>query len=204
MAKKTVENKGPEVSSLPIKEDQSPLVIDLPDGQKLVVGHLTNGSVIEVATWRGTGRPDSRTSRLMLGMSSATEAAEQAKSEQAAKAEAKKNYPAIALEILNRALTAAKAIKLPAREKKSKSTPEEASSTPFIQKVPAPNSSKSVDTDIDEWLNNLIAKSEEKVSKSASVETPKSKPKAVAKTKKSTGTKSVRKAAPKSAPRRSR
>jgi hypothetical protein len=41
----------------------------LPDGQKLVIGKMAEGSVIEVATWRGTGRPDSRTSRLMLGMS---------------------------------------------------------------------------------------------------------------------------------------
>jgi hypothetical protein len=30
---------------------------------------MESGSVIEVATWRGTGRPDSRTNRLMLGMS---------------------------------------------------------------------------------------------------------------------------------------
>lgn len=29
---------------------------------------MVHGSVIEVATWRGVGRPDSRTSRLMLGM----------------------------------------------------------------------------------------------------------------------------------------
>ena len=45
-------------------------MIDLPDGQKIVVGKMTQGSVIEVATWRGVGRPDSRTSRLMLGMGS--------------------------------------------------------------------------------------------------------------------------------------
>lgn len=45
-------------------------MIDLPDGQKLVVGNIAHGTVIEVATWRGTGRPDSRTSRLMLGVSS--------------------------------------------------------------------------------------------------------------------------------------
>jgi len=31
---------------------------------------MTQGSVIEVATWRGVGRPDSRTSRLMLGVGS--------------------------------------------------------------------------------------------------------------------------------------
>ena len=47
---------------------EPPLVIDLPDGQKLVIGQMASGSVIEVATWRGTGRPDSSTSRLMLGM----------------------------------------------------------------------------------------------------------------------------------------
>jgi hypothetical protein len=47
---------------------ENPLVIDLPDGQKLVIGQLADGSIIEIATWRGTGRPDSRTSRLMLGM----------------------------------------------------------------------------------------------------------------------------------------
>ena len=62
----------------------SALVIDLPDGQKLVVGKMTHGTVIEVATWRGTGRPDSRTSRMMLGMTNAELEAtitEEAKSE---------------------------------------------------------------------------------------------------------------------------
>jgi hypothetical protein len=55
--------------SLPAAENQPPLVVDLPDGQKLVVGNLDPGTVVEVATWRGTGRPDSRTNRLMLGVS---------------------------------------------------------------------------------------------------------------------------------------
>jgi len=68
--KKAPEVKAPPIiSKLPIAISDSPLVIDLPDGQKLVVGRMVQGSVIEVATWRGTGRPDSRTSRLMLGMS---------------------------------------------------------------------------------------------------------------------------------------
>jgi hypothetical protein len=70
MAKKTPAPAGPaKVSQLPLPISDSPLVIDLPDGQKLVIGKMAEGSVIEVATWRGTGRPDSRTSRLMLGMS---------------------------------------------------------------------------------------------------------------------------------------
>ena len=67
---KSTDSNSPKVSKLPLPVTDSPLVIDLPDGQKLVIGKMSQGSVIEVATWRGTGRPDSRTSRLMLGMSS--------------------------------------------------------------------------------------------------------------------------------------
>lgn len=70
MATNETEKSSPKVSKLPLPISDSPLVIDLPDGQKIVVGKMTQGSVIEVATWRGVGRPDSRTSRLMLGMGS--------------------------------------------------------------------------------------------------------------------------------------
>ncbi len=70
MANQESEKSAPKVSKLPLPISDSPLVIDLPDGQKIVVGKMTQGSVIEVATWRGVGRPDSRTSRLMLGMGS--------------------------------------------------------------------------------------------------------------------------------------
>ena len=84
MAKKEEPKKEPAVSNLPMPLSDNPLVIDLPDGQKLVVGKMDSGSVIEVATWRGTGRPDSRTSRLMLGMSnSQTDAAAAAPKNQA-------------------------------------------------------------------------------------------------------------------------
>lgn len=58
------------MSSIPVPPADSALVIDLPEGQKLVLGKMEDGTVIEVATWRGTGRPDSRTNRLMLGVSS--------------------------------------------------------------------------------------------------------------------------------------
>jgi hypothetical protein len=202
MAKKTIENKGPEVSSLPIQQDQSPLVIDLPDGQKLVVGHLSNGSVIEVATWRGTGRPDSRTSRLMLGMSSATEAAEQAKSEAAAKQAAKKSPMAPVLEIATKAIAKLKSIKLPEKVKKVVPAKSDEPSTPYIQTVTAKSATSTVDTDVDEWLNNLIAKSEERAAKPAVEAAGKSKPKTTAK--KTVAKKAVRKAATKSATRRSR
>lgn len=65
-----VEFEEVKTSELPLarRDEQPPLVVDLPEGQKLVVGKLEEGYVIEVASWRGTGRPDSRTSRLMLGV----------------------------------------------------------------------------------------------------------------------------------------
>jgi hypothetical protein len=68
--KKAIPDK-PIVSRGPLPASDSALVIDLPDGQKLVIGKMGQGTVIEVATWRGVGRPDSRTSRMMFGMSSA-------------------------------------------------------------------------------------------------------------------------------------
>jgi len=72
MAKKNQVSKEPTITNIPIPASDSPMVIDLPDGQKIVLGKLTPGAVIEVATWRGTGRPDSRTNRFMLGISDST------------------------------------------------------------------------------------------------------------------------------------
>jgi len=72
MTKKAENKMEPTISTLPMPVSDNPVVIDLPDGQKLVLGKLTAGSVIEVATWRGTGRPDSRTNRMMLGMTDGT------------------------------------------------------------------------------------------------------------------------------------
>jgi hypothetical protein len=70
-AKKNSVPDKPIISRVPLPVSDSALVIDLPDGQKLVIGKMGQGTVIEVATWRGVGRPDSRTSRMMFGMSSA-------------------------------------------------------------------------------------------------------------------------------------
>jgi hypothetical protein len=72
-SKKKPENNEPKISNIPMPISDNPLVVDLPDGQKLILGKLTPGHVIEVATWRGTGRPDSRTNRLMLGMTDGLE-----------------------------------------------------------------------------------------------------------------------------------
>ena len=43
----TENSKNPKVSKLPLPISDSPLVIDLPDGQKLVVGQMSKGTVIE-------------------------------------------------------------------------------------------------------------------------------------------------------------
>ena len=127
----------------------SPLVIDLPDGQKLVVGNLAAGSVIEVATWRGTGRPDSRTSRLMLGMSSA-----QDKPADSAPSEAKKGSSFVAKTIgyLRALLDSIK-----------KSRDEKKKSAPLIEKVtPAARTAEA--GEVDDWLNSILEKSGKKQS----------------------------------------
>jgi hypothetical protein len=94
MAKKNEDSKEAKVSSIPIPTSDNPMVIDLPDGQKIVLGKLSPGSVIEVATWRGTGRPDSRTNRFMLGVSdSSTPAAPGAATQASAPAKGKFALP---------------------------------------------------------------------------------------------------------------
>ena len=127
----------------------SPLVIDLPDGQKLVVGNLAAGSVIEVATWRGTGRPDSRTSRLMLGMSSA-----QDKPADSAPSEAKKDSSFVAKTIGSlRALL----------DSIKKSRDEKKKSAPLVEKVtPAARTAEA--GEVDDWLNSILEKSGKKQS----------------------------------------
>jgi hypothetical protein len=59
----------------PQQVPEAPLVVDLPAGQKLLIGELPEGTTIEVAAWSGTARPDNRTSRLLLGVSRSTETA---------------------------------------------------------------------------------------------------------------------------------
>lgn len=159
MAKKKNEPQAPEVSSLPIKQDEGPLVIDLPDGQKLVVGHLANGSVIEVATWRGTGRPDSRTSRLMLGMSSAASAAEQAAAEEAKKEEKPQQKIAPFVDGVKKFAATLAAKRIAKNLNSAKPVEEKAESKPFIKAVTPELASD----DVQDWLNSIIAKSEKKV-----------------------------------------
>jgi len=193
MAKKKQSTPAPEVSNLPIKQDESPLVIDLPDGQKLVVGHLANGSVIEVATWRGTGRPDSRTSRLMLGMSSAAGAAEQAAAEEEKK-KAEKKTALYFFQNFSKAITTFfETRKMAKAARPQKSQPTQQESAPFVKTV-APEPAK-VQDDVQDWLDSIIAKSEKQASKPKAAVIKKAPAKKKA---------AVRKAAPKSGSRRAR
>ena len=149
MAKKSQLPATPEMTALPMAGGDSPLVIDLPDGQKLVVGNLAAGSVIEVATWRGTGRPDSRTSRLMLGMSSG----------QAQPADAKPSDKKKEPSVVAKAIGSLRALLDSIR----KSRDEKKKSAPLIEKVtPAARTSEA--GEVDDWLNSILEKSTKKQS----------------------------------------
>ena len=156
MAKKSQVPPAPEMTALPMTGGDSPLVIDLPDGQKLVVGNLAAGSVIEVATWRGTGRPDSRTSRLMLGMSSA-----QDKPADSAPNAAKKDSSIVATVVgVLRTLTGKVGALLTSA---NKSGGEKKSAAPLIEKVtPAARTAEA--GEVDDWLNSILEKSAKKQS----------------------------------------
>jgi len=163
MAKKKEAISAPTVTNLPLPISETPLVIDLPDGQKLVIGKMSNGSIIEVATWRGTGRPDSRTNRLMLGMSSAGALNAPTEPVQAASTSSiKRKFEGISLPNIDFASAAAKFKSLFEKAAKpvtrvTKSEPEEFTS----------------DVDIEEWLAKLTSKAEK------TSETPMKSPKKV-------------------------
>jgi hypothetical protein len=177
------QNNVPKVSKLPLPATDSPLVIDLPDGQKLVIGKMSQGSVIEVATWRGTGRPDSRTSRLMLGMSSnAPKDAMDSNDEQTpaptkpvAPESGVERYVFLTQQFLLKVWNALKpalkkvtsAIKKLIAKLQSKGLPKvkfsSKSKSPKVSVVSSPEN-----TEIDAWLNKIAEKAERSVALSAS------------------------------------
>jgi hypothetical protein len=195
MAKKSQVPPVPEMTALPMASGDSPLVIDLPDGQKLVVGNLAAGSVIEVATWRGTGRPDSRTSRLMLGMSSAQDKpADSAPSE--AKTEA--SFVSKPLGVLRTLIGKAGALRASAK----KSRGEKKSSAPLIETV-TPAARTSDAGDVDDWLNSILEKSAKKQSSVKDVAVKSTTDKKAAPAKKSVKKAPAKKAVAKKAPKKS-
>jgi hypothetical protein len=152
MASKKQEPVAPVVTSLPLPSSDSVLVIDLPDGQKLLVGKMEHGTVIEVATWRGTGRPDSRTNRLMLGMSNADEENSQTQSESTENLEYDKRSIRYWIWITRIIFSKSKELlrtQVNKIRQKGTETTEEARST-------------DVQADVDAWLESVIAKGEAK------------------------------------------
>jgi hypothetical protein len=201
MAKKSQVPPAPEMTALPMTSGDSPLVIDLPDGQKLVVGNLAAGSVIEVATWRGTGRPDSRTSRLMLGMSSAQEKpADAANAAGASASEAKKEASFISklLGVLRTLIGKASAPRAAIR----KSRGEKKNSAPLIEKV-TPAARTSDAGEVDDWLNSILEKSAKKQTSVKDVAVKSTNDKKAAPAKKSVKKAPAKKAVAKKAPKKS-
>jgi hypothetical protein len=171
MAKKDKEvTEKPKVTQIPLPISDSALVIDLPDGQKLVVGKMNHGTVIEVATWRGTGRPDSRTNRMMLGMSN-TEIESQIQEEEERQATQSASgwrarlqmapgiFKAVLLKIKTLLLNLFS--KLPKRGFSGVSNKKLSSikALPFLSKL---KPSESHDDEIQAWLDKVTAKSTQK------------------------------------------
>ena len=185
MAKKDIPDEKPKVSKLPLPISDSPLVIDLPDGQKIVVGKMTSGSVIEVATWRGVGRPDSRTSRLMLGMGSGNveEPSDSTTAPTAVKKSVKPQGAAVVIYYLKLAISPiaklpwGRALKIFKRIKFIKPAPKKLAAgvaTPAALESSAPAvastigkagtaSTDSAEPDIEEWLNRISARASKTV-----------------------------------------
>lgn len=62
------EEKNPEAPPSQEREGFA-AAIDLPEGHHLVIGELPPGTIVEVATWQGTGRPNESTNRFLLSAS---------------------------------------------------------------------------------------------------------------------------------------
>lgn len=80
MAKPSVpEEPTPKASQVESPEDAAThdtgrgLEIDLPQGQRVTIGALPPGTVLEIISWQGTGAPDASASRLLLGASTMPE-----------------------------------------------------------------------------------------------------------------------------------
>jgi hypothetical protein len=197
MAKKQEETTAPKVTSLPLPISDTPLVIDLPDGQKIVIGKLQPGSVIEVATWRGTGRPDSRTNRLMMGMNNGETSAAQPNSEQTASTSQSTQASDWKSQALNTAKKLANQTQTLVSQSLSKLKKDESVTTKVQPATEENASSLASASEVDEWLQKVLERSEKKTAKALEKKatTPK---KAVAPKK---ATKTVKKSAPKKSKR---
>ena len=161
MAKKDNSPVAPVITTLPLPNSDNAMVIDLPDGQKLVVGKMQTGTVIEVATWRGTGRPDSRTTRLMLGVSSQENVEAHAEQQGSKPSSTKASAISQVQLVATKALSSVKNTLSKAQKFKI----EKPTSSPTLS-APAASTARSsdADNDVQAWLDSIIAKSEKKES----------------------------------------
>jgi hypothetical protein len=165
MAKKQEDTGAPKVTSLPLPISDTPLVIDLPDGQKIVIGKMQPGSVIEVATWRGTGRPDSRTNRLMMGMNngeSANSATDVEKQTEATSVSQPADWKSKAIFITKQLVTKAQNLILQVSLQLKNRKPITAKIQPASQESASDLASAS---EVDEWLQKVLERSEKRTAK---------------------------------------
>ena len=165
MAKKQEDTGVPKVTSLPLPISDTPLVIDLPDGQKNVIGKMQPGSVIEVATWRGTGRPDSRTNRLMMGMNNgesanpATDVEKKTESTNVSQsADWKSKATFIAKQLVTKVQNLISQVSLQLKKRKQVETKIQ----PASQESASDLASAS---EVDEWLQKVLERSEKRTAK---------------------------------------
>jgi len=52
----------------PDTDPSAPFVVELPNGQRLEIGDVPPGTIVEIATWRGNGAPDARTERMVIAV----------------------------------------------------------------------------------------------------------------------------------------
>lgn len=194
MAKKTTPPEAPVITKLPLPNSENALVIDLPDGQKLVVGKMATGTVIEVATWRGTGRPDSRTTRLMLGVTSQEANTAVSADGGASAPPAKKGVVDEAKALWASGLKKVREFLARAKTFKKLAIKKGKNSEAKSQIEPVYASSSEPSDDVQAWLDSITAKSEKKAESRAIIK-PVVKKSAVprkAAPKKSTSTRSSR------------
>lgn len=169
MPKKKIEVTSPTVTNLPLPISDTPLVIDLPDGQKIVIGKMQTGSVIEVATWRGTGRPDSRTNRLMMGMNSGTSSTPEAPSYSGQATESKtqtgiNNWKTKVISALKSVTPIAKLTVNKIKSSLKNNKPVAAKISTADENVSAKLNDSS---EVDEWLKKVLEKSQKSATRAA-------------------------------------
>lgn len=68
MSGKEISKTNSDAKHVERVEGQPPMIIDLPEGQKIVIGEIDPRTTIEVSTWQGLGKPNTKTNRIRIGV----------------------------------------------------------------------------------------------------------------------------------------